>query len=161
MSQGASNGAGQGAGKSFVSFSRPAAQRIAKAVRIIEAGDRSQPGLTYDHPITSGGAKVFRIATFTGEWAINSPKTVTFKYATNTPNTVSATNLFFPAAPASDCGIAKDGTAWFLVSVPMTQVSVITGVTLGTAGLQFTRAMLSVASTSTHSSVTIGTTACT
>ena len=111
--------------------------------------------------VTTKPPQVFRIATFTGAWAINSSKTVTFKYATNTPNTVSATNLFFPAAPASDCGIAKDGTAWFLVSVPMTQVSVITSVALGTAGLQFTRAMLSVASTSTHSSVTIGTTACT
>ena len=40
--------------------------------------------------------KVFRVCTFTGSWAIGSDKTVTFKGVTTTPNTVSATNLFFP-----------------------------------------------------------------
>lgn len=67
-------------------------------------------------------AQNFRIATFTGAWSIGSSKTVTFKYQTTTPNTVSATNLFFPigVAPsvAKDCAIAKDGTAWYLIDVP-------------------------------------------
>ena len=157
-SQNANNGGKQGAGSEFVKFSRQSAQRIAKAVRTVEGGNRDQPGIVFDHPLPSSNAKVFRVCTFTGAWSIGSSKTVTFRGVTNT---VSATNLFYPEAPAGDCGIAKDGTAWFLVSVTMTQVSVITGVTLGTAGLEFTRAMLSVASTSTHSSVTIGTTACT
>jgi hypothetical protein len=128
MSQGASNGAGQGAGKSFVSFSRPAAQRIAKAVRVIEAGDRNQPGLTFDHPMPGGVAgKVFRVCTFTGAWSINTSKTVTFKYQTATPNTASATNLFFPVTSTAqlDCGIAKDGTAWFLIDVPFCTASAV------------------------------------
>jgi hypothetical protein len=107
-----------------------------------------------------GSSKNFRVCTFTGAWSIGSTKAVTFRGVTTTPNTVSATNLFYPAAPAGDCGIAKDGTAWFLVSVTMTQASVITNVSLGTAGLEFTRAIVVVAGTSTQSSVTIGTTAC-
>jgi hypothetical protein len=126
MSQGASNSGGQGAGKSFVSFSRPAAQRIAKAVRVIEAGDRSQPGLTFDHPMPGGGGKVLRVATFTGQWATAANAVVTFYNVTNTPNTVSATNLYLPIDVATgktaECVIAKGGTAWYLTSVNFTKL---------------------------------------
>jgi len=64
-------------------------------------------------------AKVFRICTFTGSWAINETKTVNFKYVPGATNTVNALNLFAAVpAPASsgDCAIAKDGTAWFLIA---------------------------------------------
>lgn len=64
----------------------------------------------------------FKIATFTGAWATNTSKTVTFKYQTVTPNTVSAVNLFFPVPTGSgsrDCALAKEGTAWFLINVPL------------------------------------------
>jgi hypothetical protein len=119
MSQGASNGAGQGAGKSFVSFSRPAAQRIAKAVRVIEAGDRNQPGLTFDHPMPGGSGKVFRVCTFTGAWSKNDAKVVTFRGVTSTPNTAVAQNIFVTISGTTttkNCAIAKDGTAWYLIS---------------------------------------------
>ena len=126
MSQGASNGAGQGAGKSFVSFSRPAAQRIAKAVRTVEAGDRNQPGLTYDHPMPGGGGKVLRVGTVTGQWATAATAVVTFYQVTSTPNTVSATNLYLPIDVASgktaECIIAKGGTQWYLTSVNFTKL---------------------------------------
>jgi len=66
-----------------------------------------------------GGGGGFKICTFTGAWAIDALKTVTFKYQTNTPNTVSASNLF-AAVPApsgnGNCAIARDGTAWFLIA---------------------------------------------
>lgn len=66
--------------------------------------------------------KTFRICTFTGAWAINSTKTVTLKYVTATPNTVSASNLFASITTATgtstqrNCAIARDGTAWFLIA---------------------------------------------
>ena len=118
--QGANNGAGQAAGKSFVSFSRPAAQRIAKAVRTVEAGDRNQPGLTFDHPMPGGG-KVFRVCTFTGAWSKNAAKVVTFRGVTSTPNTAVAQNIFVAisgttATATKNCAIAKDGTAWYLIA---------------------------------------------
>jgi hypothetical protein len=85
--------------------------------------------------------KVFRICTFTGAWEIGDTKTVTFKYQTATPNTASVTNLFFPvtstAAGNTDCGIAKDGTAWFLIDVPFeTATAVFAGATASTSVMQ-------------------------
>jgi hypothetical protein len=77
-----------------------------------QSGVKSQ--IVHQEMMPSGGGKVFRICTFTGAWAINALKTVTFKYQTSTPNTASATNLFaaVPAPTGSgDCAIAKDGTA--------------------------------------------------
>jgi len=67
--------------------------------------------------------KVFRICTFTGAWEINAEKEVTFRGVTTTPNTVSAMNLFFPVTSTAtnattDCAIARDGTAWYLIDVP-------------------------------------------
>jgi hypothetical protein len=127
VGQTANNGASQAAGSKSVTFTRQAAQRIAKAVRTIEGGNRDQPGIVFDHPQPNlGNAKVFRVATFTGAWDINASKTVTFKNQTATPNTVSASNLFFDFPEPSgtvDCGIAKEGTAWYVVSVPITSVT--------------------------------------
>jgi len=154
--QGANNGAGQAAGKSFVTFSRGAAQRIAKAVRTVEGGDRNQPGLTFDHP-QFGGVKMFRICTFTGSWSIGSTKTVTYKYASSTPNTAVATNLFFPVTSTAtlDCAIAKDGTAWFLVDVPFYTASAvfITAVSVG-ATLNTNTCAITVATTSSTATST-------
>jgi hypothetical protein len=139
MSQGASNGAGQGAGKSFVSFSRPAAQRIAKAVRVIEAGDRNQPGLTFDHPMPGGGGKVFRVCTFTGAWAISSSKNVTFKYQTSTPNTAAVQNdlINLPSAGTRNCVIGREGTAWHLINWQWDIANAATAATLTTTSLRF------------------------
>jgi hypothetical protein len=62
---------------------------------------------------------VFRIATFTGAWAIGAVKNVNLKYLPGATNTVNVTNLFAavpnPGIPG-DCAIAKEGTAWFLIA---------------------------------------------
>ena len=110
-SQGASNGPSQGAGQSFVKFSRQSAQRIAKAVRVVEAGDRGQPGITFDHP--QFPSLRVRIATFTGAWDIGQTKTVTLLNSTATasvknwcvPVTSTATetrNVIFCAASGTN-----------------------------------------------------------
>lgn len=110
---------------------------------------------------TSYAPKTFRIATFTGAWSVNSDKTVTL--VSDTAQTLTATNLFYdlPNSGDSTCAIAKDGTAWYLVQDVHTSVTVITGVSLGSAGLQFTRAVVTVVATATASATNIGTTACT
>lgn len=168
-SQKADNGGKQGAGNQFVKFSRQSAQRIAKAVRTVEGGNRDQPGITFDHPLPSSNAKVFRIGTFTGSWSIGATKTITFKYATNTPNTAVATNLFFPvtstAAGNTDCAIAKDGTAWFLIDVPLeTATAIFVGATASTAvmrdvtlsaSLNTSNCLISIGKTLVTTSVTI------
>jgi len=61
----------------------------------------------------------FRVATFAGPWSIAASKTVTLKYQTTTPNTVTAVNLFADVpdpGPGGDCAIARQGTAWFLIA---------------------------------------------
>ncbi len=148
--QGASNGAGQAAGKSFVSFSRPAAQRIAKAVRTVEAGDRNQPGLTFDHPMP-GGVASFRTATFTGSWSIGGVKNVTYKYVMGTTN---ATNdlMSLPDAGTRNCVIGREGTAWRLINWQWDIAYAATAATLTTTSLRFDT--LPFAAVSTSSTVT-------
>jgi hypothetical protein len=106
-----------------VSFTRPAAERIGKAVRQVEAGDRDCGPIEWGPRGGAASGKVFRICTFTGSWAINTAKTVTFRNVTTTPNTASATNLMCGLSPTGSCDItiAKDGTAWYLVQPNLTQ----------------------------------------
>jgi len=148
--QGASNGAGQAAGKSFVTFSRGAAQRIAKAVRTVEGGDRNQPGLTFDHPQFGNGALI-RSATFTGSWGIGGTKNVTYKYMTGTAN---ATNdlMSLPDAGTRNCVIGREGTAWRLINWQWDVAYAATAATLTTTSLRFDT--LPFAAVSTSSTVT-------
>jgi len=103
-----------------VAFTRPAAERIARVVRKVEAGDRHGAGLSFAH--ASGvAAKVFRLCTFTGQWSKDSNKTLTFYNHTNTPNTVLAVNLFASVGvtvttTVTSCAIARDGSAWYLIA---------------------------------------------
>jgi len=105
-----------------VIFDRSSAERIANAVRRVEIGDRTESPLRFD-TVPPQQRKMFRIATFTGSWAINATKTVTFKYQTSTPNTASVLNLVCGLSPSGSCdvSIARDGTAWFLVQPNLTQ----------------------------------------
>ena len=105
-----------------VDFTRGAAERIARVVRIVEQGDRNQSGPTWGSVDSGSSGKVFRICTFTGSWNIDTAKTVSFRGVTTTPNTVVAVNLFASLNPATGataatpCAIAKDGTAWYLIA---------------------------------------------
>jgi hypothetical protein len=151
-----------------VTFTKPAAERIAKVVRAVEGGDRDTGPLTFGNRGVAGNPKLFRVCTFTGAWSINATKTVTFKNQTATPNTVAAVNLFFPfPAPASatDCAIAKEGTAWYLIDVPFetataifvgatSSTSVMTDVTLS-ASLNTSACTISIGKTLVTTSVTI------
>ena len=102
-----------------VIFDRSSAERIANAVRRVEIGDRSESPLRFDTVPPPQQRKTFRIATFSGAWAVGATKTVTFRNVTSTPNTASAVNLFAAIASSSStrsCAIAKDGTAWYLIA---------------------------------------------
>jgi hypothetical protein len=151
-----------------VTFTKPAAERIAKVVRAVEGGDRDAGPLSFGNRGVAGNPKLFRVCTFTGAWSINDTKTVTFKNQTATPNTVAAVNLFFPfpaPAAATDCAIAKDGNAWYLIDVPFetatavfvgatSSTSVMTDVTLS-ASLNTSACTISIGKTLVTSSVTI------
>lgn len=100
-----------------VQFTFESAERIANVVRAVETAPRPSRPLVFDTIPVAQNRKVFRVATFTGAWSIDAAKTVTFKNQTATPNTVSATNLFFdiPSDGTKNCAVSRDGTAWYLV----------------------------------------------
>ena len=112
-----------------VQFTRESAERVANVVRTVELAPTPGRPLSFSPVMQSQSRKMFRVCTFTGAWSINSEKVVTLKYQTATPNTVSATNLFFPitstATSSTDCAVAKDGTAWFLIDVPLATATAI------------------------------------
>ncbi len=132
---------GKAARTDRVTFTRPAAERIGRVVRIVEAGDRDGAGLHFGVRQTGKTDKQIRICTFTGSWSIGSSNTVTFKYQTTTPNTVSATNLFWPLdendSSERDCSIGKDGTAWFLLVPQLFRGDFFTAATTTQCGIQF------------------------
>jgi hypothetical protein len=143
-------------------FTRESAERIANVVRAAELASPAARPLSFERVDTPQKPKLFRVCTFTGAWSINSTKTVTFKNQTATPNTVAAVNLFFPfpaPAAATDCAIAKDGTAWFLIDVPFeTATAVFVGeVTTGIRVVSAATAIVlsSVASSSVLTDVTL------
>lgn len=135
-------------------FELGSAVRIARVVRQVEQEPRRGTPLAFDPVFEQRQRKAFRICTFTGSWSIGSLKTVAFKYQTTTPNTVNATNLFWPVpdGPQRDCSIAKDGTAWFLVVPQMYAANAATAATITTASLRFdTLPVVALATSSTAS----------
>jgi len=150
-------------------FTRESAERIANVVRAAELASPAARPLSFDRVDTPQKQRLFRVCTFTGSWSINDTKTVTFKNQTATPNTVSAVNLFFPFSAATnattDCAIAKEGTAWYLIDVPFetataffvgatSSTSVMTDVTLS-ASLNTSACTISIGKTLVTTSVTI------
>jgi len=116
--------------------------------------------IVHQEMMPRSGGKVFRICTYTGAWAVDGLKTVTFRNQTTTPNTVSAINLFLnlPSNGQRNCAIAKDGTAWHLIQWQQDAATALSSVSLGTATLEFTR--VNVVSLGTASTVAVSVTTC-
>jgi hypothetical protein len=90
---------GKGAKTERVTFTRPAAERIAKVVRTVEQGDRGSKGLTFDR-VGGGLSSPMRVATFTGSWSTAAYKTVTLLGSTAT---ASVYNWCNPSASNEPC----------------------------------------------------------
>jgi hypothetical protein len=107
-----------------VQFTYESAERIANVVRAAETTPPSASPLTFDKRFADRPPKQVRIGTFSGAWAVNATKTVTFKFVTETPNTALVTNLVCGLSPSGSCdvSIARDGSAWFLLQPNLTQL---------------------------------------
>jgi hypothetical protein len=144
-------------------FTRESAERIATVVRAAELSTPNASPLSFAREDFFRNRKIFRIATFAGAWPTGVEKVVTFKYQTQTPNTASAVNLFYPiakTAAAGDCAIAKDGTAWFLIDVPFeTATAVFVGAT--TTGIVVSSTQSTSRVTDVTLSATLNTSNCT
>jgi len=135
-------------------FELSSAQRIARVVRQVEQERPPARPLAFDPVFEQRQRKAFRVCTFTGAWSIGSSKTLTFRNQTTTPNTVQATNLFWPIpdGPQRDCSISREGTAWYLLVPQLYAANAATAATITTASLQFKT--LPVVSLGTASTVT-------
>jgi len=140
-----------------ITFTRASAARIANAVQVVESQRPAAQPLTFE-PILEK-PHIFRVGTVASAWAKGSQATVTLS---RSGRTVEAQNLLVSLPSARTVNIAKDGTAWYLVSyeVGTTSVSIVTGVTLNTAGLVFTTMSIQVSETVSTGVLTIATTAC-
>jgi hypothetical protein len=154
-----------------VQFTLESAERIANVVRAAETTPPSASPLTFDKRFPERVPKQVRVATFSGAWAIDSSKTVTFKYAPTA--TVNAVNLSWPITlpgyTAETCIVGREGTNWWLVvpkleartAVFVTQTQQRTFVT-GTASQQvLTDVSVSASLDTSNCSITIGKTAST
>ena len=74
---------GKPAATERVVFTRPAAERISKVVRTVEAGDRRSNGLSFGVQADAMPLSL-KVATFTGSWATGTYKTVTLVGSTAT-----------------------------------------------------------------------------
>lgn len=90
---------GKGAKTERVTFTRPAAERIAKVVRTVEQGDRGGSGLSFER-VGGGLSSPMRVATFTGSWSTSTYKTVTLLGSTAT---ASVYNWCNPSASNTSC----------------------------------------------------------
>lgn len=148
------------AGRRYVRFTRSAGERIGRAVVGFEKLSPSASPLVYDHqtPQVPANVKVFRVATFTGSWGINSFKVVNLRAG----GTLSVENFIctFPDDGSKTIGVAKDGTGWFLVNVQHVSQNVIWNVSQSSTALTFDRMQIWVPAKITTTPVIIGLAEC-
>lgn len=107
-----------------VAFTKPAAERIAKVVRKVEAGKRESNALAFGNRVHGASGAAIKICTFTGSWSKGTSHVTTFYNVTTTPNTVTATNVFVDVnscntnstSATAACAIAKYAGAWYLIA---------------------------------------------
>ena len=130
-----------------VSFTRRDADRIGRAVRTVESGDKKGNALTFGNrqqPSGAAGATI-RVATFTGDWNYNTSKVVSFYGQTSTPNTATVDNIMFAKVPGQGtvtitCVVAKYGTSWQLVNAAHNIIGLmLQDFNLSTSELRITR----------------------
>ena len=101
-----------------VTFTKPAAERIGKVVRIVEGGDREAAPYTVDVRMESQRAAV-RFCSWTSTWTYGGVASVRFDPATNA--TATATNVILGVGPG-DGWVARKGSAgWSLIGFDMTK----------------------------------------
>ena len=132
-----------------VTFTRPAAERIAHVVRTVERSGRDTKGPTWNPRMEGGGGGDIRLCTFTGEWLIETYKIVTF--ASNTNATAFATNQLFSVGDACTAQRAyvslvksseTSAADYHLINVQHFTAAMVTDVLVGTAAIEFKKKLV-------------------
>lgn len=102
-----------------VTFTPGSAERIAKVVRIVEAGNRDTGGLPTAPRFGDSVKGGIRFCSWTATWTYAQTATITFDPATSV--TATATNVILGVGPGQGW-VAKKGTAsWCLIGFDMTK----------------------------------------
>lgn len=102
-----------------VTFTKASAERIAQAVRIVEAGNRDTGGLPTAPRLGPSAGGGVRFCTWTANWSYGGTAAITFDPATNV--TATAVNVVLGFGPG-DGWVAKKGTAgWHLIGADLTK----------------------------------------
>ena len=133
-----------------VTFTRPAAERIANVVRTVERSGRDTKGPVWNPRMEGGGGGAIRLCTFTGQWLINDGKIV--KFASNTNVTANVINLLFSigdscTAQRAYVSFVADpdqpaGVNYHLINVEHFETPIVTNISLGTAAIEFTKKLV-------------------
>lgn len=117
-----------------VVFTQPDAQRIVNVVRKVEEGSRDEAPLRFGRVLeqVSRGSRLL-LGTFSGDWLIDSYKTVAFFGITSTPNTASVLNLCVPSLGAEERYVifGKPRNSADYVAVEIEQATASCTLTLG------------------------------
>ena len=135
-----------------VTFTRPAAERIAHVVRTVERSGRDTKGPTWNPRMEGGGGGggAIRLCTFTGQWLIQDTKNV--RFASDTNATASVINLLFSVGDSCTAqnayvSLVTDpdqpaGVKYHLINVEHFETPIVTNISLGTASIDFTKKLV-------------------
>ena len=133
-----------------VTFTRPAAERIAHVVRTVERSGRDTKGPVWNPRMEGGGGGGdIRLCTFTGEWLIQDYKIVEF--ASNTNATAFAINRLFSIGDACTAQRAyvslvksseTSAANYHLINVQHFTAAIVTDVLVGTAAIEFKKKLV-------------------
>lgn len=124
-----------------VVFTIDAAERIASAVRKVEAGNRNESPLSFRKVDLSRMPKSVRMATFSGPWLIDEVNTVQLRNDQSERGTLLATNLLIDLTDnvEKNCVIGKDGSAWYLINWQWSTALAMTAAEVTIDGIVFGR----------------------
>jgi len=142
---------GKAAKSERVTFTRPAAERIAKVVRAYEAGKRDEKPLVFSRPLSADKMRI-RTGTFSGAWGRQQTAVVTFVYGSTATASVHNDLINLPNSGTRYCVVGREGTAWRLINWQWEIAHVPTAAELTTTALMFKT--LPVGAVSTASTIT-------
>lgn len=102
-----------------VAFTRPAAERIARVVRLVESGKRDESPVDFGVRLQQANTKNVRLCSWTGTWNVQSVQEITFSTAPTV--SVTARNVFMTVGGGS--GVVVKDREWSLIAVNMTSMA--------------------------------------
>lgn len=120
-----------------VSFDLASAQRIYRAVRTVEMGNRDQQPIRFRRILEQPRRPAIRVATASGAWSRGSSLVVSLVNSMSGQTVLAENVLLDLPAGSRQYIIGRDGTAWYLVNWQQDLRYAVTAAELGDTTLDF------------------------